>query len=87
MRNANHGALLTWVSDRRTCPDEVRRVPADRLIAYTGEPTDFIAQKDGFLCMTVNDEVLDDPARNRLFWQDNAGFFQVRVIVEGEAGL
>ena len=62
MPNTNHGALLTWISDRRTCPDEVRRVPADRLFACSGAPTDFITQKDGFLCMTVSDEVLDDPA-------------------------
>lgn len=76
------GQLLFLVYPHSSTPDLRTDISQYQLMAYHGPNTTMSALNDGFLCFIVNDVITLKEEPTVLNWQDNIGYFAVRMLIK-----
>jgi hypothetical protein len=77
------GRLIAAIVPGDKCPSNGERSKDFQLVPYFSNFT-FTADRKGALCFIVNDHRSEDNKLNRLFWDDNVGFFVANIKVESK---
>ena len=82
---AKLGQLRTVVASKNDCPESISKIDLNSfsIYPYTDKTSYlFVAEKQGRLCFIINDSIHNNPGINKIFWEDNLGFYSVKVKIQ-----
>lgn len=83
--DARVGQLIAIIAPTNKCPDRGKIPSGVQHVAYDGEDSAFTVEKAGKLCFVVNDITYENDDIDELAWQDNLGFYLVRIKITSAA--
>ncbi|MCI5168603.1 MAG: hypothetical protein D3903_21545 [Candidatus Electrothrix sp. GM3_4] len=77
------GQLLAFISKNGSCPDiSSKEEPKGMILPYYGPGATYTAKATGKLCFVINDVITEEIIHRKLIWQDNTGFFSIKIHIE-----